>query len=65
MAEIYRVELASPLSFPADQRTRAGVVVTKQDGYEGELSDEQLEAIKADEHLVVTKVAAKKNASTK
>lgn len=71
MADTYKVKLVDPLGFPADQRVRSGVLVTKADGYEGELTDEQLEAIKNDEHLVVSKVQVtapksdKKTASAK
>lgn len=42
----YRVTL--PFSFPYDQRTRAGVAVTKAEGYEGPLTDAQITEITED-----------------
>jgi hypothetical protein len=53
---MYKVTL--PREFPYEQRIRAGVVVNKVHGFEGELTDEQLEAIKADKVLTVSKVEA-------
>ncbi|MCO4274270.1 hypothetical protein NG701_07485 [Pseudarthrobacter sp. HLT3-5] len=53
---MYSVTL--PREFPYEQRVRAGIVVNKVYGFEGELTDEQLEAIKADGVLSVTKVQA-------
>jgi hypothetical protein len=54
---IYKVTIAEPLSFPAEQRIRAGIKVLKDTGYEGELSDVQLKAIKADNYLALEEVA--------
>lgn len=62
MADTYKVSIKNPLSFPAEQRVRSGVLVTKQDGYEGELTDEQLQAVQADDYLSVEKVTASKPA---
>lgn len=61
----YKVSLKSPVNFPADRRIRAGVEVFKAGGYEGELTKEQLEAIEADEHLVVEEVKGSKPAPKK
>lgn len=61
----YRVTL--PKTFPYDQRVRAGITVSRQDGYEGDLTDDQLAAIKADPLLTVTsdKPAAHQKQDTK
>lgn len=53
---MYKVTL--PREFPYDQRVRAGVVVNKEHGYEGELDDEQLKAINADPLLTVKSVVS-------
>lgn len=53
----YVVTINQPRSFSAEQRVRAGIVVSREHGYEGELTEEQLDAIKADRELTV--VAAK------
>lgn len=47
--KILKIAIASALGFLADQRTRSGVTVRKRDGYEGLLTDEQVEAITADD----------------
>jgi hypothetical protein len=57
---MYKVTL--PREFPYEQRIRAGVVVNKVHGYEGELTDEQLEAVNADQLLTVSEAAAPKAA---
>ncbi|MDR6794731.1 hypothetical protein J2X12_004121 [Pseudarthrobacter oxydans] len=57
---MYKVTL--PREFPYNERVRAGVVINKEHGYEGELTDEQLEAIQADSLLTVEKVEAPKQA---
>jgi hypothetical protein len=51
----YKVTVQFPAGVFADQRIRAGVVVNRVHGYVGELTDEQLAAIKADQHLSVEK----------
>lgn len=58
----YKVEL--PQGFPYAQRIRSGVTVFKDQPYEGELTDDQLEAIKADDFLTLTK-AKEAKAETK
>lgn len=55
------VTIKKPLSFPADRRIRAGVVVLKDGGYTGVLTDDQLKAIKADAELEVREVKSKKD----
>ena len=57
---MYKVTL--PREFPYNERIRAGVVINQEHGYEGELTDEQLEAIQADSLLTVEKVEAPKAA---
>lgn len=53
---IYKVTIADAFNFPADQRIRSGITVLKATGYQGELTDEQLEAIEADSYLAVEEV---------
>jgi hypothetical protein len=56
MSEVtYKVTL--PFNFLAEQRTRGDITVTREGGYEGPLTDEQLEALNADEQFIVTKIA--------
>ncbi|AZZ51422.1 hypothetical protein [Rathayibacter festucae] len=52
----YKVTL--PWDFPYDQRTRAGVTVTKAYGYEGPLTAEQADEIEADGQFVVEQIEA-------
>lgn len=55
MSKIYQVTL--PADFITNSRARAGVVVPAgKEGFVGELTDEQLEAIKADGQLTVSEV---------
>lgn len=56
MARTYRVTL--PQGFPYDSRRRAGVTVTKAEGYVGELTDDQIKEVKADPALTVKEVKA-------
>lgn len=42
----YKVTL--PKAFSYDQRRRAGITVSREGGYEGDLTAEQLKAVKAD-----------------
>lgn len=51
---MYKVTL--PREFPYEQRIRAGIVVNKIHGFEGELTDEQVKAIQADGLLTVQKI---------
>ena len=51
---MYKVTL--PREFPYEQRVRAGIVVNKVHGYEGELTGDQLKAIKADGIFTVQKI---------
>jgi uncharacterized Zn finger protein len=52
----YKVTIKNAHSFIADQRRRAGIVVSKDDGYEGELDADQLAEIKADDYLEVDEI---------
>jgi len=55
MAEVnYKVTL--PFTFLADSRTRGGITVPREGGYEGTLSAEALKEIKADKVLTVEKI---------
>lgn len=59
----YKVSIVNfPEGLEATERRRAGIVVDRVHGYEGELTEEQLEAIKADDYLEVEEV---KTTSTK
>lgn len=49
---MHKVELRK--GFTGERRNRAGISVTRADAYVGELTDEQLVAIKADPELVVS-----------
>lgn len=51
---MYKVTL--PREFPYEQRVRAGIIVNKVQGFEGELTDDQLEVVKADSILTVQKI---------
>lgn len=53
----YLVTINSPDRIYGDVRRRAGIVVSKGEGYVGPLDKEQLRAIKADEHLTVVKAS--------
>lgn len=52
MAKTYKVVVTG--NFPAAVRRRAGIEVPAQGGYEGELTGDQLAAIKADPMLHVS-----------
>lgn len=60
---MYKVTL--PKEFPYNERIRAGVVINKEHGYEGELTDGQLQAIQADNLLTVEKIEATKETTPK
>ena len=53
----YRVTL--PKEFRYDHRVRAGVVVNKVHGYEGDLTKQQVAAIKADPLLSLVEIEEK------
>ena len=64
----YKVTVNFPENLQATERRRAGIIVDRANGYEGELSAEQLEAIEADTYLTVEEVkqkAADKPSNTK
>lgn len=52
---IYKVTL--PYNFLAEHRHRAGVIIPRDGGYEGPLTDQQFEAIEADEWLTLEAVS--------
>lgn len=52
----YKVTLKDK-AFPYELRRRAGIVVRKGEGFEGELTDDQVKAIRADDQLTVKKVS--------
>lgn len=59
MAEAtYKVTL--PFTFLADSRTRGGITIPRDGGYEGPLDADQLKAIKADDILTVEEIASAK-----
>ncbi|MDI3211768.1 hypothetical protein [Arthrobacter sp. AL12] len=60
---MYKVTL--PREFPYEQRIRAGIVVNKEHGYEGELAAEQLKAIKADKVFSVERIETEAEKQTK
>lgn len=51
---MHKVQLKK--SFTGERRTRAGISVTRTEAYEGELTKDQLAAIKADPELTVTEL---------
>lgn len=53
--KVYKVTL--PEHFPYDSRNRAGVTVSKAEGYVGELTDDQVKEIKADPELTLTEAS--------
>lgn len=60
----YRVTIVGfPQSIRATKRVRSGVIVDRVTGYEGELTEEQLAAIKGDSYLKVEKVESDKQPS--
>jgi len=63
MSKTYRVTVTG--NFPAPVRRRAGVEVPADGGYEGELTAEQLKAIKADPCLSVSEATAPEDNSAK
>lgn len=54
MGKQYKVTVDLPADINATQRIRAGIVVSREHGYVGELTEEQLKAIQADSYLTVT-----------
>lgn len=61
MAETtYKVTVDFPDDIYAESRSRAGIVVRRDVGYEGPLTGEQLSEIEADGYLIVEKSPAKK-----
>lgn len=58
MAKEYTVTVQFPEGIYAETRTRAGIVVHRVNGYTGELTAEQLKAIKRDRYLTVVEAGA-------
>lgn len=52
----YKVTAQFGAGIVATSRTRAGIVVGREDGYAGPLTDEQLAAIEEDTYLTVSEV---------
>lgn len=53
----YKVTAQFGAGIVATSRTRAGIVVGREDGYTGPLTDEQLAAIEEDTYLTVSEVS--------
>lgn len=58
---LYKVELSK--SFTKDRRNRAGISVTRTEPFEGDLTDEQVDAIQTDPEFVLTVVEGEKPAA--
>lgn len=63
--QVYEVSLSQlPAGVTTNVRRRAGIVVSREQGYTGPLDKEQLAAVKADPYLVVTKAGAVEEAES-
>lgn len=63
--QVYEVSLSQlPAGVTTNVRRRAGIVVSREEGYTGPLDKEQLAAVKADPYLVVTKAGAVEEAES-
>ena len=61
----YKVTVQLPESIKATERIRAGIIVDRVCGYEGELSEEQVAEIQADAYLAIEELKVSKSATSK
>jgi dsDNA-specific endonuclease/ATPase MutS2 len=62
--KLYKVTVSFPTNVPAVSRSRAGIEVSRDEGYVGPLTKEQLEEIEDDSLLTVVEVSGEDSGST-